>query len=223
MVWRSTGTFLYSVVMDNDHELSPKEEARQDMHREQSEQRWRTVLQEAERGRHVSLNHLCRLARLGIPEFAGPYAADRFSGKIAPTGHPTRPPLDPRDLDTLWDHFTPQPNADEKDGIARLVPVEFAAVREVRRRHARYKALATTREPRRTNKPRMIYNASRGVWTVKDPKREARAKVAPLWNVDPTTLEKWEGRVRAWKRRVQDAFPLTRDSVRKLPPKKDRF
>ena len=190
--------------MDTEHRPSPKEEALRDLRRERSERRWRAALQAKKNGRHISRDYLLRLTRSGgVPDFAGSFAADRFSGNKTPPGRPAQPPLDPSDLDSLWYHFKPRPDAAAKFGLARLVPLEFVAVTDVRRRHAYYAAFETTQEPSHKNKPRLRYIASRGVWRVQNPKDEALRQVARRLGVKQATLEDWDRRVRAWEREVQ--------------------
>ncbi len=198
-----------------------KEEALRDMRRERGERRWRALLQAAEAGRHAPLEYLLRLmASAGVPDFAGRYAADRFSGKIGPPGRPARPPLDTRDLETLQYHFDggriPWSGVAARNGVESLFPSQFVAVAAVRCLHARCKAFETTREPRHANKPRLQYIESRGVWRVKNPKGEARRRVARDWGVKPSTLAEWERRIRAWAEGA--SFPL---SMNPNTPRKD--
>lgn len=205
-----------------------KEEVRRGMRRDLSERRWQAVLQEAEKSRHVSIGYLLRLmAAGGVPDHAGPHVAARFSGEIAPPGHPARPTLDPRDLDTLWDHFdggtTPWPGVAARKGVESLFPSQFVAVAAVRLCHARYAAFETRREPRRANKTRLRYVESRGAWRVKDPKGEARRWVARHWSkvndaVEPSTLAEWERRIRAWGRQLARAMPTPPPRARRRFP-----
>jgi hypothetical protein len=176
------------------------------------ERRWRSLIQAAEEGRHVSAAYVADLIRAGpIPDFARNYVADRMSRTIAPSGRPARPPLDPGDLASLWHHFddtkVPWQRVFPKSSLSVLFPPQFLAVLAVRWRHGCYKAFETAREPRRENKPRLRWIESRGVWRLKNPKDEAACYVAQRLGVKQKTLDDWERRVRDWEHQAR-AFRL---------------
>ena len=200
---------------DDEPALTAKEQFQEEWIRWQSAMRWRVVLtQVEEEGLHLSPERLQKLVRKwGVPSFAGAYVAARWSGEISPSGHPALPPLDPQFPEWLPYHFdvgrVPWPGiASNNSGI----PTRFLAVEVLNERYRRYARFETGQEPNARNKHPtgpLKYRKTRRVWTIVAPKKYALRKVAeklpsPIKEEDSlsvATLEVWERKVRAWRRR----------------------
>lgn len=158
---------------------------------------WEWVRRQIEGGRHPSNAHLARLYREGDPpEELRDYIASRFAG--SPGQRPFREP-------DGW-----EVRADLSERQAHLLEALHHVHHELRGWASAEAELPGEEAPKGRRVIEVVdpYGrplpvavplrriASRGLWCVREPKREARRIVGRAFGIAPATLEEWERQLR---------------------------